>query len=189
MATFFHENDRSIITIIPPNSEVSQDWQRLGNKPRTVGGYYVSKKESEIKSFLYDFYGSYSINLVISYYLCKELYEALIEHCAGYYVDGLNHLKQTLNYIKALLAERKETQLIFDARLSLTDSGKYLHIENINDNRISFFKRMILGDVIEIVIKRIDDKTFTIYLRPREGVTHYLEDYSLFGRWLRENVR
>lgn len=189
MATYFHENDHSMITIIPPNSEVGQNWQRLGNKPRTVGGYYVSKKESEVKSFLYDFYGSYSIDLVASYYLCQSLYESLIARCAGYYADGLYNLKQTLNYIKELLAERKEAQLIFDAHLSLTDSGKYLHIDNINDNRISFFKKMVLGDVIEIVIKQVNDKCFTIYLRPREGVTHYLADPSLFGRWLSENTK
>ena len=188
MATYFHESDASIITIIPPNSEVGMDWQRFGNRPRTVGGYYVSRKGEEVKTFLYDFYGSYSIDLLKSYFLCKELYENLIQNCSGYYCDGLRNLKQTINYINALLADRKEAELVFEAHLSLTDSGKYLHIDNINDNSINLFKKMILGDIIEIVIKKVNDKAFTIYLRPRKGVTSYLADSSLFGRWLNDNT-
>ncbi len=190
MATYFPHNDQTLMVIIPPNSEVGLDWQRLGNKPRTVGGYYVSGMADKVKSFLADFYGSYTVDLGLSYFLCKDVYEALIANCSSYYIDGLANLKKTISFLKAAIADGREGELFFEAKTSLTDSSKYLHIENISaPQMVTLFRKMVLGDILEIVIKKTTQSSFVIFLRPRKGVVHYLADTSLFGQWLMENTK
>ena len=190
MATYFPTNDDTVMVIVPPNSEVGQDWQRLGNKPRSVGGYYVSNMPEKVKSFLADFFGSYSVDLAMSYYLCQELYEKLIANCSSYYADGLQNLKKAINFVKASIADGKEADLLFEVKTDLTDSSKYLHIDNISmPQMVSLFRKMILGDILEIVFKKTNSNTFVVYLRPRAGVIHYLADESLFGKWIKENTK
>lgn len=187
MATFFDKEHPDLMCIVPPNSEAVNDAQRFGMIERSVGSYYVSNKPDEVASFLSGFRGQYLIDLAYSYSRCLPLYQALLTNCACYYRNGLSKLNCALQIIKANLDSKREDALFFSPdEINLTLSKKYLHIKG-NSAYMKYFKEMILGDVIEIVFKRVSSLLFVIYLRPRGDVENWVASRELFGKWIQEN--
>ena len=84
------------------------------------------------------------------------------------------------------LDSKIEDALFFDCYISLTDSKKYLKMASSN-SLFERFKQMILGDIIEIVFKKIDDSTVIVYLRPKIGI-EWTVNSTVFNDWIQNNV-
>jgi hypothetical protein len=188
MATFFNFSNPELMVIVPPNSEAINDAQRFGVEERSVGSYYVSNKSKQVISFLSGFKGQYLIDVAWSYKSCLTLYESLISNCNSFYRNGLEKLKSTLAIIKANIdSQREDALFISPDEVALTESMKYLRISG-QSPYMKYFKEMILGDVIEIVIKRVTQSLYVIYLRPHKDVENWVSSYDLFNRWIKENT-
>ena len=188
MSTTINNKNNTII-IIPPNSEAILEAQRFGTKTRTVGGYYVSNKSNEVTRFLNFFHGNYLIDVAFSYKNCLSFFEEMIANCSGFYKDGLDSLTKALDLIGYTLKRNEEDLLFVEAsEFRLTESKKYLKISG-SSVFARKFKQMILGDVIEIVIKKVSDYLYVIYLRPRDTVVNFVSNRANFGRWLSENTK
>lgn len=188
MSTTINEKNGTVV-IIPPNSEAVNEAQRFGSKPRTVGSYYVSNKAEEVTKFLNFFRGNYLIDIAFSYKNCLPFFKEMIANCRGFYKDGLESLKKTLDFIDYLFKVNQEESLFVEAtEFGLTESKKYLKISG-SSTYVRHFKQMILGDVIEIVIKKVSDYLFVVFLRPREEVVDLASNRDNFGRWLSENIK
>ncbi|HBM70498.1 MAG TPA: hypothetical protein DD377_03945 [Firmicutes bacterium] len=187
MSTRFLDSAFGAVAIIPPNTEAIVSCQRFGNKPRTVCGYYVSGKSESLLKFFDYFHGKCIIDLPLSISLCSDFLAVLIQNCSSFYIDGLRSLNCALDFLKNELKERKEQDLIFQCFVYLTETQKYLKI-NSDSGYFPFFKNLILGDLIEIIFKRIDS-VYLVYLRPRINDLSIISSNSAFKKWLNENIR
>ena len=187
MSTRFDERNPNLMIVVPPNSEAVLSAQRLGIKERTVTGYYLSNKTEQVQTFLGGFFGTYTVDLISSYYLCKDFFADLNTHCSEYYRDALDDFNSKLRLIEAFISSGKESELFFDVSLRIVNSGKYLKIEG-DSQYLSAFKGILLGDIVEMVFKKNGISDYVIYLRPRGDVANYVKDYDLFGRWIKENL-
>jgi len=188
MATSFDPIHPDLMIIVPPNSEAVNDAQRFGMVERSVGSYYVSNKSAQVISFLSGFKGHFLIDLAFSYEKCRSLFASLITNCSGFYRNGLTKLKSTLSVLQANLDSKREDALYFSPdEINLTESFKYLHISG-QSTYMRYFKEMILGDVVEIVIKQVSTMLFVIYLRPHGNIESWVSSGELFGKWIQENT-
>lgn len=188
MATFFDTSKPELMVIVPPNSEAINDAQRFGMEARSVGSYYVSNKAAQVTSFLGVFKGQYLIDLAYSYSKCLPLYEALISNCSSFYRNNLEKLKSTLAIVKANIDSGREDALFLSPdEVALTESEKYLRISG-QLAYMKYFKEMVLGDVVEIVIKKVNPSLFVIYLRPHKDIENWVSSHELFNRWIKENT-
>ena len=188
MSLYFPENKANLMVIIPANSEAVIRSQRLGIAERSVGSYYASSLQKEVANFLNHFVGEYIVDLATSFYLCKPLFDNLIDHCSTFYRDGLSSVKNGFDKIAANLRSKNEDRLLFPASgVSLTLSEKYLRIDG-DSEYFSIFKSLILGEVIEIVFKKVGSMSYLIYLRPRGDVLDWCQSYSLFNTWIAEHT-
>jgi hypothetical protein len=97
--------------------------------------------------------------------------------------------KKVLNLIEANLFSGNEETLFFPLEeIGLTDSTKYLKIPN-SSPELKNFKTLILGDIIEMVFKRINNSSFLVFLRPRKDIEKWVIDGNLFTTWLGNNVK
>ena len=188
MSLYFPNNKINLMVIVPANSEAIISSQRLGIAERCVGSYYASNLQKDVAVFLNHFVGEYIIDLVTSYYLCKALFDNLIAHCSSFYRDGLSSVKSGLDKIEANLHSKNDDRLLFSASgVSLTLSEKYLRIDG-DTEYFSIFKSLILGEVIEIVFKKVGSMSYLIYLRPRGDILEWCQSYSLFNSWITEHT-
>lgn len=188
MATFFDDKQPNQMIILPPNSEARTSCQRFGPKARSVGSFYVSNLADKTMHFLKNFRGKYVINLALSFFLCHNLYEKITANCSALYRDGLKKYKQTFAVVNAYLQAGQYDELFFSGtNLSLTDSYKYLRIDG-SSNVVERFKTMILGEITEIVIEKLDDDLYTIFLRPHKDVENWLDDVGLLNKWIEQQI-
>ncbi len=190
MSTYFDPAKPDLMVIVPPNTEAIPEAQRLGGTSLNyVGSYYISKKDKQVQSFLSGFRGTYTVDLGFSYLRCKTLFNSLIQNCSSYYIKNLAPQKKVLNLIEANLFSGNEETLFFPLEeIGLTDSTKYLKIPN-SSPELKNFKTLILGDIIEMVFKRINNSSFLVFLRPRKDIEKWVIDGNLFTTWLGNNVK
>ena len=186
MATIFDDKKRNQMIIIPPNSEAKIACQRLGTKERTVGSFYISNQAEKTTRFLKNFRGKYVINLPLSFFLCHNLCEKITANCSALYRDSLRKYKKTFAFLNAYIQAGRYEDLFFSGtNLSLTDSYKYLRIDG-SSNVVEWFKNMILGEITEIVIEKLDDDLYTIFLRPHGDVENWLDNVGLLNKWIEQ---
>lgn len=186
MATYINPQNPKKIVVVPANSEATVEMQRFGCKDRTVCGYYTNSYSQQFLELFNNFTCKCFVDMALSYEFCKDLFSSLIEKCGMYYKSGLEPLKKTMAFIKMYLDSKIEDALFFDCYISLTDSKKYLKMASSN-SLFERFKQMILGDIIEIVFKKIDDSTVIVYLRPKIGI-EWTVNSTVFNDWIQNNV-
>ena len=188
MAAFFDDKIPNQMIILPPNSEAKINCQRFGAKERCVGSFYVSNLADKTMHFLKNFRGKYVIDLPLSFFLCHNLYEKITANCAALYRDGLKKYRETFALINAYIQAGRYDELLFsETNLSLTDSYKYLKIDG-SSNAVKWFKNMILGEITEIVIEKLDDDLYTIFLRPHTDVENWLDNVGLLNKWIEQQI-
>ena len=90
--------------------------------------------------------------------------------------------------INAYIQAGRYDELLFSGtNLSLTDSCKYLRIDG-SSNAVKWFKNMILGEITEIVIEKLDDDVYTIFLRPHTDVENWLDNVGLLNKWIEQQI-
>ena len=178
--------DNDVMLIVPPNSEAPVVNQRIGTKPRTVSGFYVSKKDKEVSEFFDSFICFVSVDLAASFYFCHSLYESLINNCSDFYRDGLKNVQTNISLLEEAIANKKEYNAFEAINVSLGESKKYLKIETVGIYQ-NIFKGLILGDVIEIVFKKTSYRSVVAYIRPRGDVLDYVYSPQAFSSWLKKN--
>lgn len=188
MSTYFNEKNPNLMVVVPPNSEAAINVQRLGTEMRTVGSYYINCQPDHVYHFLNCFCGSFLIDVPFSYYNCRDLYHNLLQNCASLYRNDLKSLESSLSFVESCLSNKLEDSLfIIPDEVGLTSSKKYLRLSG-RSIYMTHFKEMILGDIVEIVFKKISPTLVVIYLRPREGVVSATASLGLFQEWLKKHL-
>lgn len=149
-----------ILTIELPNSEATINAQHNGIKDRTVNGYYLSNNFDEIYSFLNELNGNFYIDFLRTYNNMNKLIERLKnENFYGAFKSNLVPQIACLDSIKYLLS--KNSGLYKTTSPSINDQRKYIKLPN--DKEIIDFKDLCLGDLTNIIIKKMGNDTFLIY--------------------------
>src|SRR5574344_1222091 len=117
------------MTIDFPSSEAIIPLQLLNIKERTVGSYYLSAKLDQATLFLNHFHGSFFIDLSLSYLLCNEAFQVLLEHCCGLYRGHLDCTREALDNIRWASQNCPSTLIkMIENPMPTGASGKYLKI-------------------------------------------------------------
>lgn len=180
------DRDNNLIIITPPNTEAILESQRFGAVDREVGSFYASHKEAEISEFFGHFSKNYIIDVGLSYYRCKPLFEKLIANCSNAYKNNLETLKRNLTLLGNMINNDTRYSMFTEATIFLTSSSKYLRIDG-EGLLFDVYKSMILGDIIEIVIRKINSFAYVIYLRPREDIENWVNDVNMLLEWIEEH--
>ena len=164
------------IIIRPPESEAAVQVQRTLSKQRTVGSYYLSDKLKEVALFLNDFSGTFILDLGISYLRCRDAYETLISDCSVLYRKNLEPLKDAMTKLEYASHEKPDSLLsAIDPPKPCGVNNKYLKFSG-NTTAIKIFKTLLLGDISEIVIQRLDINVFVVYVSPIKEATIFFND-------------
>lgn len=180
------DKDNNLIIITPPNTEAILESQRFGAVDREVGSFYASRKEVEISEFLGHFSKNYIVDVGLSYYRCKPLFEKLIANCSNAYKNNLETLKRNLTLLSNMIDNDTRYSMFVEANLFMTSSSKYLRIDG-EGLLFDVFKSMIFGDIIEIVIRKINSFAYLIYLRPRGDVENWTADVNMLLEWIEDH--
>lgn len=156
------DNEEKILRFDVPNSEASINAQHFGILDRTVGSYYMSESFEICEEFLSDFNGEYYIDISLSIYNSKNILDIL--KSKGYenaFKSGL--IAQSKN-IQALEWILLNNDYFYKMKAPVVnDNKKYLKLDN-EDNVVSSFRSLILGDLCSLVIKKIGNNGFIFYI-------------------------
>jgi len=174
--------DNHVIFSIP-NSEAILDVQRITEKERTVGSYYLSQKADEIESFLNNLEGSFYIDLASSYIYCKEPYSELINNCKSLYRHDLFYLEEALKDIE--WAYKKTPEILFFKTNNpiIIETRKYIKFPS-QCCEMGMFKALCLGEVSEIVFEKLSTNCIRVFVRPKAEAVPFFKNVISFKNWL-----
>lgn len=158
------DEDKMILRFDVPNSEANINAQHCGIKDRTVGSYYMSENYGLCSSFLADFKGEYFLDIPLCVRNAKIILDLLKEK--GYQKAFKNELVPQFSAVKALdwLVSSCDGDFFYKIKApSVNDQQKYLKLDN-EDEAVTSFKTLVLGDLVSIYIKKIGLNGFLIYL-------------------------
>lgn len=168
------------IEINVPNSEALIEAQHFGIKNRTVGQYYMSEKHNEVISFLNNLEGKFYLDLYVSFgnieILLAKLKDNRLETC---FKTGLTSQTAALKTIDWYM--HKNDHLYRIESPTVNDQAKYLKFD-ITDEYLKCFLRLCLGDLSKIIIKKLSNDCFLIYIKENETFQDKL-DNDIFARW------
>lgn len=177
------EIKQNCIIFIIPNSEASIKVQRKTNKIRTVGSYYLSNRADEAEIFLNRLAGHFYVDLSASYLLCKDFYTKLIQNCSSLYLNDLFYLDSALKDIEWGIKNNPEMLFSKIIPPSIIQSRKYLKFQD-QSAIFGVFNMLCIGDLCEIVIEKLSQNTFRIFVRPRKIPTSVLDNIENLKSWL-----
>lgn len=159
------KNNQMIFSI--PNSEAILNVQRISDKQRTVGSYYLSNLADESEAFLNDLVGNFYVDLNASYLCCVNFYNELIENCKKTYNEELFYLKQALDDIKWSSCKNPSSLFFETYPPVIIESRKYLKFPD-QRTEMGIFRTLCLGDISEIVIEKLSNDAFRVFVRPKK---------------------
>lgn len=181
---YFSKTSNDVFYIVPANSEVKLGNQRFGTKMHVVGSYYLSNKADEVNAFLGFRDRTIIADLGLTYTLCGAFLTKLSLNCKECYIGHLEGVERTIGIIKEIIASGCDDKLLFHVdQFKIIDSqkyGKFVSSLPIYD----CFSDLILGEVIEIVFKRMGDSRIVVYLRPRMDVANHIENREALESWI-----
>jgi hypothetical protein len=170
-----------------PNSEAISVVQRGSILKRCVCNFYLSKKDAAVETFLNGCSGSFYVDLAASYALCKAPFMTLIENCSSLYRNKLTALKATLDSIERMLATRPDSLLFSICPPSILRSRKYIKFGD-SSLAMSYFRTLCLGDITQIIVRKMAPSSFLIYVRPFAPAVASFSNPADFQKWLDDNT-
>ena len=189
MSTYFDEKKSDCMFVCPANTDAIIECQRFGCADRTTGSFYLSGFAQRALEFLDNLQATYLVDVGLSYFLCEDLFRNLIANCSNLYKSKLAVLKNKLAFLKNILSSLEDDVFFANVSISFTGSNKYLHIDSRKVPYTDYFKYMILGEVTEIVIKKVSSLVYVIYLRPRSDVSKWTATDDLLLKWIGTQTR
>ena len=162
MSMVINQEKRELVFIVP-NSEAPMEAQHKGIANRTVGSFYMSDRYDDCYDFLNAFEGFFYIDIgqSISNAIC------FLEKIKN---KGLanafkNTLRPQFDAVDALKWYREQEKCNYYAIAcpTVNEQKKYLKFDN-GDQVYKLFKTFLLGDLTKLIIKKIGDNGFMIYV-------------------------
>ena len=180
MSMIINEEKRELIFVVP-NSEAPMEAQHKGIANRTVGSFYMSDRYGDCYDFLNGFNGSFFVDIGQSVLNASRFLEKLKN-------KGLaNAFKNTLypqfDAVDALKWYREQEKCNYYLITSPTvnEQKKYLKFDN-GDQVYKLFKTFLLGDLTKLVIKKIGDNGFIIYVDECDDFDKKIENGAV-SKW------
>lgn len=169
MSTFIY-NDMLRIEI--PNSEASINAQHKGIKDRTVGGYYLSNEYDKVYEFLNHLEGNFYIDFLRVYINITPLISQLDEKkLTKIFKNNMLPQQASLGSIKHLIDHGDGLYKILPP--TINDQKKY--IKFANDQLTNDFKDLCLGNLTNILIKKMGSDSFLIYVEDNQKLDEYIK--------------
>ena len=176
------DDEKKIIRIDVPNSEANIDAQHFGIKDRSVGSYYMSECYDKCFNFLNKFEGDFYIDLTLSIKNSKEILNEL--YLKNYKSAFKSNLSIQYNTIEALEWFIKADGYFHKMKPpSVNDNEKYLKLDN-EDAVVSYFKNLVLGDLVSIYIQKIGNNGFLFYLDKNPNFEKIMKN-NIILKWMR----
>ncbi len=177
------DEEKRVLRFDVPNSEANINAQHCGIKDRTVGSYYMSDCYELCAAFLANFEGEYFIDVPLCIRNAKSVLDLLKEK--GYQKAFKSELTPQFNALVALewsLSDPNEYFHKINAP-SVNEQQKYLKLDN-DDDVITLFKTLVLGDLVSIYIKKVGQNGFLIYLDKNPKFNELMDNNDVL-RWMR----
>lgn len=166
-----------------PNSEAVLSVQRITDKKRCVGSYYLSQKTDEVEAFLNGLVGNFYIDLGASYLYCHLFYEDLINNCKSLYYDDLFYLDEALRQIEWSIKKAPEALFFKTSNPVIIEKRKYIKLPS-QDANVGLFRNLCLGEISELIIEKLSIDCFKIYVRPKKEAVPFVRDIKSYKNWL-----
>lgn len=164
--------NNDILTIKLPNSEATINAQHNGIKDRTVNGYYLSNNYEEVYEFLNHLEGNFYVDFLRVYNNISSLIFRLDEEkLNGAFKTNLLPQKACLDSLKYLISNGNGLYKISSP--TINDQRKYIKFPN--DRAIVDFKDLCLGDLTNIIIKKMGVDSFLIYAEDNKKIDEYIK--------------
>lgn len=165
-----------ILTIELPNSEATINAQHNGIKDRTVNGYYLSNNYDEIYEFLNHLEGNFYVDFLRVYNNISSLIMRIDdENLSGGFKAKLLPQKACLDSLKYLISNGKSLYKISSP--TINDQRKYIKFPN--DRAIVDFKDLCLGDLTNIIIKKMGIDSFLIYAEDNNKLDEFIKSKQI----------
>jgi hypothetical protein len=167
------------IEINVPNSEALIEAQHHGIKDRTVGQYYMSERTSHVLDFLNQLRGTFYLDFCVS----KSNIQLLLDKLVNNKLESCfkTNLTSQFSTIKTIDSQVQKIHLYPINPPTINDNGKYLKFDYSNIYHKCFF-RLCLGDLTKIIIRRLDQTCFVIYLEENNTFEAKLASDE-FSKW------
>jgi len=170
-------NDQLIIIV--PNSEALIEAQHHGIKDRSVGQYYMSEKVDEVKKFLNNLTGYFYLDLLVTKLNTTVLLEKLrsnaLQSC---YKSNLITQDSALKSLEWVI---KIDHLHKIQPPTINEYAKYLKFDT-SDEILRCYLRLCLGDLCKIVIRKLCNYCFILYIEENGSFNQKLQDDE-FSKW------
>ena len=165
-----------VLYIELPNSEATINAQHNGIKDRTDNSYYLINNYDEIFKFLNELNGNFYIDFLRVYDNISKLINKLKDNnLSGAFKANLVPQEACLNSIKYLLSNNDG--LLKIGSPSINDQKKYIKLPN--EREIIDFKDLCLGDLVNIVIKKMSSDSFIIYAEDNNKLEQYIKSKEI----------
>lgn len=161
MAMEIRDED-NVLVIHIPNSEACVDAQHNGGKDTSVGSYYMSEMQPAVFAFLNDLEGDYYIDLSLCLFNGKKIYNELKNRgLQNAFKRKLMPQNEAIQFIEWCI--ENESPLFRMPNPTVNDNNKYLKFDNLNQT-VNAFRQLCLGELTDIIIKKIGENGYIIYL-------------------------
>lgn len=172
--------EKNILRIEIPNSEASINAQHKGIKDRTVGGYYLSNEYDKAYEFLNHLEGNFYIDFLRVYINISPLISKLDEgNLTKAFKNNMLPQKTCLKSIKYLIDHGDSLHKISPPLIN--ENRKYIKLPN--DDLVNDFRDLCLGNLTNILIRKMGIDSFLIYVEDNQKLEEYIKTGAI-ANWI-----
>ena len=180
MSMVINQEKRELVFVVP-NSEAPMEAQHKGIANRTVGSFYMSDRYEDCFGFLNGFNGYFYLDIGQSISNASRFLEKLKNKgLVNAFKSALYPQFEAVDALK-WYKEQEKCNYYLITPPTVNEQKKYLKFDN-SDQVYKLFKTFLLGDLTKLIIKKIGDNGFMIYVDECDDFDSKLENGTV-SKW------